>query len=394
MEVKTFEAFSMKDAVKSVKKALGQDAVILSSKEKPAPGGKGILYELTAAAAQNSRASGASARANAEGLTHAQENVAESLTKLTMRVNTLQETSATKRQVEAIENGLYELKLLLLETLRQKDGSLIQDLPLAMATIERQLKLMGVDGTNIAELLKHLRSLPSPESTGHVNPEADEEYYKAQAIRFMMKRIKIAPRWTVLSGTTAVQAIVGPSGAGKSSLIAKIAAHYHLKEKNKVRVVSFDNHRLAASDQMRVFCKIIGVPFSAVADASELPKLVAEHNDCELILIDTAGLSPKSSSGIEGLEALKQQAIAVDFHLCLAVTEKEQQLDLSIRSFSKLGLQSLVFTKLDECWSFGEIYNLSKKWSLPLSFFSIGQEIPDDLERATRERVIEKIFGL
>lgn len=197
-----------------------------------------------------------------------------------------------------------------------------------------------------------------------------------------------------MTGATTVQAVVGPTGVGKSSLVAKIAAYYHLKEKSKVRVVSFDNHRLAASDQMRVFCKIIGVPFSVMTDVDELRQLVADHSDTELILIDTAGTSPKSPTGIDGIDALKGHGVTIDFHLCLAVTEKAQQLDLAIRNFSKIGLQSLIFTKLDESWSFGEIYNLSKKWSLPLSFFSIGQEIPDDLERATRERVVERLFGL
>jgi flagellar biosynthesis protein FlhF len=145
---------------------------------------------------------------------------------------------------------------------------------------------------------------------------------------------------------------------------------------------------------MRVLCKIIGVPFATVNSPEEIAAIVAAKRDLELVLVDTGGVSPKNPDQIEQLATLKTSSMPFDFHLCLSITDKEQQMDAAIRAFSVIGLNSIMFSKLDESWSFGEIYNLSKKWGLPLSFFSIGQDIPDDIERATRERVIEKLFGL
>jgi flagellar biosynthesis protein FlhF len=136
------------------------------------------------------------------------------------------------------------------------------------------------------------------------------------------------------------------------------------------------------------------VPFLAANAAEDLLKVHETFRGTELVLIDTAGISPKNKSGIQALAAIKNLNLPIDFHLCLSSTESQSQLDNEVRSFLSTGLSSLVFSKLDESWAYGEIFNLSKTWSLPLSFFSIGQQIPDDIERATRERVIERIFGL
>lgn len=386
MDVRTFEAFTMKDAVRSVKTTLGADAVILSTKEKPAPGGTGMLYEVTAAAAHSERRSGMN---GAQTQSDAPQNpqVALELSNMSAQIANLTASLPTRGQVQALEAGMQELKLMMIEALRHKDGSGLKDLPIDMVPTQRQLSVMGINEVTIVDLLRHLRSLPAPDSDG-------EAYYRDHSIRWMMKRIKIAPRWNVMPGTVSYQGIVGPTGVGKSALVAKLAAHYTMREKQKVAVVSLDNHRLAASDQMRIFCKIINVPFLAANAAEDLLGVHETFRGTELVLIDTAGISPKNKAGIQDLAALKSLSLPIDFHLCLSSTESQAQLDHEIRAFLSTGLSSLVFTKLDESWAFGEIFNQSKTWGLPLSFFSIGQQIPDDIERATRERVIERIFGL
>jgi flagellar biosynthesis protein FlhF len=209
-----------------------------------------------------------------------------------------------------------------------------------------------------------------------------------------MKRIKIAPRWSLIPGSISIQALAGPTGTGKTSLIAKLAAHYSRKENCRVKVISVDQDRLAAAEQMRVFCKIVGLPFATASQGEDLKVAIESSQDVDMILIDTPGLSPKDSGGIERLLDLRSRDLAIDFHLTLSTTEKESQMDQAIRAFSRLGLNSLIFTKLDETWTYGEVYNLSRRWGLPLSFFGVGRTIPEDLERATRERVVERLFGI
>jgi len=294
--------------------------------------------------------------------------------------------------LSALECGLSEIKSLLIEALRTKDGSVLQGLPPHIVPIERQLRSMGLDDSSLAELVRHLQNVPVFEAgqTG----EAIEAYYRDQAIRWLMKRIKIAPRWSLIPGSISVQALAGPTGTGKTSLIAKLAAFYSRKEKYRVKVISVDPDRLAAAEQMRVFCKIIGIPSATASQGEDLKAAIETCQGVDLILIDTPGLSPKDGDGIARLAELRNQDLAIDFHLTLATTDKESQMDRAIRAFSRLGLHSLIFTKLDETWSYGEIYNLGRRWGLPLSFFGIGRTIPEDLERATRERVVERLFGI
>jgi len=391
MEIKSFEAYSMRDALKAVKNAFGPDAVILKTREKPGqPNQGGRLIEITATAASSTRAIGATSNASDATVPFTEirlQAIEDSLYSLCDRV-------ALKSQFEDLEAGLQEMKLLLLETLRGKSGSAIEGLPAAMVNVERQLRVMGVDDVYIASLVKHLKNLPPSDDFERKLPDEMEQHYRDQSIRWMMQRIKIAPKWSALPGSTSIHAFLGTTGVGKTSTVAKLAAHYHAKEKSKVLVVSFDNQRLAASEQLRVYAKVIGVSFATINDLSELPKLIEKHKEVDLVLIDTAGRSPKSSSHLQELELLRSSELPIENHLVLSISEKDHQLDRTVRYFSKLGIHSLIFSKLDQTWSYGEIFNLSCKWHIPLSYFSTGPSIPEDLERSSRERVVERIFGI
>lgn len=393
MQVKTFEAFSMRDAIRAVRAEFGPDAVILSTRETPLEDGKGKVVHVTAARAGATKLGGASAQESGvsdDGLLGFKNH----LDRIDLRLNQLTETVVTKEQLQGMEAGIHEVKILLLEALRSKDGTTMQGLSRPLEDLYRQLKVTGVDDSRLTELMKHLKGLPGGEGSTFESDEQAAEFHQNNAIRWFLKRVRIAPRWSPVGGAPSVHAFVGTSGAGKTSTVAKLAAQYALKEKRSVLVVSYDTTRLAATEQMRIFTKVIGVPFESVEDASALAQIVERHQDKELILVDTSGRSPKSPQGIQALSVLKQLPVAVEFNLVLSTTEKEAQLDRAIRSFSTLGLQSLVFTKLDESWSYGQLFNLTTKWSLPLSFFGTGQRVPEDIERATRERVVERIFGL
>jgi flagellar biosynthesis protein FlhF len=188
--------------------------------------------------------------------------------------------------------------------------------------------------------------------------------------------------------------LVGPSGSGKSSCIAKVAALAQQKTQKKILVVSFDNKRLGAREQLRVITKVLGLSFETIEEAAQLQEVLQKHRDWDLCFVDTSAECPRSTDDISDFMVLKDLDLPLKFHLCLSITEKEAQLDRMIRGFSPLGLESVVFSRLDESWSYGEIFNLCLRWSLPLSYFGVGRDIPSDLERASRERVMERIFGL
>jgi len=395
MQVRTFEAATVKDAFKAIKKELGSEAVILSQKEKPTGFGNGKTVEVTVAVPDSNRG-GATSRPVATSYASDEDSVtAGRVSNIELKLSSLADTLATRSQIYSIETGVKEIRALLLDALRGQDGDSIgNDLPVAVGDLYRQLRASGIDDVYLANLVKNLLSQPLPNDH---SPEALAEFYKSHAIRWMIKRIKIAPRVTNLPGTVAVHGFMGPAGSGKSSLIAKLASQFRTKEKQKVLIVSFDNARLAGSEQLRTYAKIAGVPFTSITHPEELSSRISQgqaSGGLDVVLIDTAGKSIKHADSLDDLLALKNCTVPVDLHLTLPITEKSEQHDRAIQYFAKAGIQSLAFSKMDESWSFGEIFNMSQRWSLPLSYFSMGPKIPDDVERATRERVAERIFGL
>ncbi len=393
MIVKSFEGLTMKDAMRAVKKEFGSDAVILSTAEKAIAGSDTKIIEVRAAAPETKKLNGAVFNGQ-QSNTASMKEAGERLNIIDTKITRLAETVPTKSNFQNLEGSLEEIRFLLLEALKTKEGSLIEGLPDHLISIERTLRLTRISEKEIAELLKFLQALPAPTEKELASFESKEDYFRTHAIRWMLKRIKVYPRWDNLRDTTAVQVFVGPSGSGKTTTIGKIAAHYSRKEKAKVLLVSFDQMKLAATEQMRIYAKVIDCPFVAISDVAELERVLVEHSDTKLVLVDTSGRYPRHEDQVADLMELRSSNIPVDFHLVLSLTEKEEHLDRAIRGFSPLSIASLLFCKLDESWTFGEIFNLSHRWSLPLSFFSHGQKVPDDLERASRERVIERIFGL
>ncbi|MFN9969176.1 MAG: hypothetical protein ACK58T_04685, partial [Phycisphaerae bacterium] len=224
MHVKIFEALTVKDAVKAVKREFGSDAVILSTREKISDGPEKLkVVEVTAATPQTERSIGGASRA-----LHTESTSDARLALLELKIQQLADSAATRSQYHSLETGLSELKALLLESLRGKDGSPLQNLPEALVPLDRTLRANGVADTNIASLMKHLRTLAIDSDQARAGGSALEDFYKTNAMRWMLKRIKIAPRWALSPGSAMVQAFVGPPGSGKTSLVAQIAAQYHI----------------------------------------------------------------------------------------------------------------------------------------------------------------------
>lgn len=390
MIVKTFEGINMKDALSAVKSEFGPDAIILETTRKTMDETNTAIIEIKAAAAE-SRTNGGS-----QFTTPPPHGSVDTTRMLSMekQIAHLTQSSATKKQLQHVEGSLQEIKLLLLETLRNKNGSMIENLPPYLTQLEQNLRITGISDTYITELIGHLQSLPQPNDMDLKIFDSIDEYYKSLAVKWVLKRIKIAPKWDSKISGTSVHLILGTPGSGKTTTIAKLAAHFIRKEKSKVLLISYDNIRLGASDQLRIYAKILGADFVSIGSAKELPEVLQQHRNVDIALIDTAGRSPRSSEELKDIEQLKECPIPIESHLLLPITEKENQLQRTIQGFSEIGLDSLIFSKLDEGWTYGEIFNLSKKWSVPLSFFTTGQEVPDDIERASRERVIERIFNL
>lgn len=187
-------------------------------------------------------------------------------------------------------------------------------------------------------------------------------------------------------------AVVGPTGVGKTTTIAKIAALYALNRRVSVAMVTMDNFRVGAVEQLKTYAKIMDLSLEVAGNSQELGKALARHGDKDLILIDTAGRSPKDSERLDELKGYLESHQGIDVYLCLSATTRNREIDEIIATFGTLPISRLLFTKLDESRSFGSIVETSLKHKIPLSYFSTGQKVPEDIEVATSRKLASLVL--
>ncbi len=189
------------------------------------------------------------------------------------------------------------------------------------------------------------------------------------------------------TGRPRVIALVGPTGVGKTTTVAKLAATYKLRHGKNVGLITSDTYRIAAVEQLRTYAGIIGLPLKVANTPEELAQAVEELSDCDIVVIDTAGRSQNDARRLEELAEFTQAANPDETHLVLSTTVGDNVLRKTAQRFKALGPDRCILTKLDEAVTTGPIAGLSDRIGLPLSFITIGQEVPDDLEPARADRL-------
>jgi flagellar biosynthesis protein FlhF len=185
----------------------------------------------------------------------------------------------------------------------------------------------------------------------------------------------------------------GPTGVGKTTTIAKIAATQSLWGNKKVVLMTSDTYRIAAVEQLRTYAKILGIPIEIAADSKETQLAVKKHKDADLILLDTAGRSHYDGTRIDELRALYDAYMPDSVHLVMAANINYHDMLNVIERMGVVPLSALLFTKLDETASYGTILNVLHDFELPVSFFTIGQNVPNDIEIARGDKFVELLFS-
>jgi len=217
---------------------------------------------------------------------------------------------------------------------------------------------------------------------------------ESQEIVDLMKQVLLCDGEIKLDGKRTKKVVfVGPTGAGKTTTIAKLAADFTLRKKKKVAMVTLDTYRIGAIDQLRTYGEIMGVPVETAHNRKELQALVHKHADKDLLLIDTMGKSHTDKAYSSQLKGMLNALGSVETQLVLSVTAQEKILQESIKQFSILGIDRVLFTKMDEGLSFGSLFNFSLRTRIPFSYFTVGQRVPEDIEIANKEKVIKLIFN-
>lgn len=189
---------------------------------------------------------------------------------------------------------------------------------------------------------------------------------------------------------------IGPTGVGKTTTIAKIASKYKVEEEKKIAFVTADTYRIAATEQLHIYANILDAPMSIVYSAEELNQTVEKYADYDLIFVDTAGFSHRNEEQkmdtkklIDGLDEQHSREV----FLVLSAATKYKDLLQIVDSYKEISKYKLIFTKLDETTSYGNILNIRLYSGAELSYMTTGQNVPDDIEEFNSQRIVKQLLG-
>jgi len=209
--------------------------------------------------------------------------------------------------------------------------------------------------------------------------------------------LKLGPSKTLEfeDGNTRFVFFIGPTGVGKTTTIAKIASSLIMEKKKKVAFITSDTYRIAAVEQLRTYANILDVPLRVIYDADEMKVAKEELKDYDVVLVDTAGRSHKSREQRDDIERL---ILSVpederEIYLVLSVTTKYRDLLKITETYSQISDYRLVFTKLDETASLGNILNIRMATGASLSYSTFGQNVPDDISRTDAQLIAKQLLG-
>ena len=189
---------------------------------------------------------------------------------------------------------------------------------------------------------------------------------------------------------------IGPTGVGKTTTIAKIASKYKVEYNRKVAFITADTYRIAATEQLRVYANILDAPMSIVYSVDEINEAIEKYADYDLIFVDTAGFSHKNEQQRNDTKRLLgnvNEAYSKEVYLVLSATTKYNDLLDIVDIYKEISAFKLIFTKLDETSSYGNMLNIKLYADADLSYVTNGQNVPDDIEVFDTQKIVKQLLG-
>lgn len=185
----------------------------------------------------------------------------------------------------------------------------------------------------------------------------------------------------------------GPTGVGKTTTMAKLGAIYALREEHRVAFVTIDNYRIAATEQLKKYAEIMKIPVHVVNDQKDFKDLI-EKEKSEIIMIDTSGRSHRNELKISEIKSYAD-LVEYDFEkiLCVSANTKKGDVRDVFKAFDKINFNSIIITKVDETSYIGNIIDVADKYNKPISYFTNGQEVPNDIVLAESDMLVNMIIG-
>jgi len=419
MKILTFSGKTPSEALKKAKMEIGDEGILIETKEiqKKALGKEGlyeiiigidevhlpqeyqkkkkplleqkelkkesedVLYDISNAAKQISE------------ISKVTNDPLESYVKPSTQKGYRQESALEPKELKEIKTEINKLtdKVQLIQHMfweEKAPSSLESKIPPEFAEIYKLASQSGMNKEHLNALMEiTLEHMPLKMRE---NSQTVKRYFRT----ILRKMVPIRREMTPEIGRKKVMMLVGPTGVGKTTSIAKLAARYSylMQKKYKVGLIVLDTYRIGAVEQLMQYARMMRLGIETVVDPPEFSQALDSLKYCDYILIDTMGSSPYDRDKIEKIyECLGSNTTEynIDVVLVLPSSIKYEDLFITYEKFSSLGIDSLMFTKLDETVGFGNIFSLAYEVKKPISYFSVGQEVPEDLTVATSDFLIE-----
>lgn len=333
MESKTFEAPTLEEAITAVKRELGPDAVILETKQKKS--GFGLLNK----------------------------------------------TSFEVKATIAMKGGHLASSRIIGRKSELEDY---------LATLLSRLMRSGMSEKNTKMIADTL--IPFFKD-GQLRSESEILNKLSERIR---SYVKVAPSLSerlILGKNPKVVTFVGPTGVGKTTTLAKVAAEVVKTRKARVILATMDTYKVGAVEHLESYAKFLGLPFAVCKTPHDALDLVGRLRPDDLLFLDTLGAGPRENIKLSEMSFLFSQ-VEAETHLCVSVTTQERDMKDILSRFSMFRPSYLLATKLDESYSLGEFFNAYVCQPMPLSYFTVGQRVPQDIEPARKEAFVDRLLTL
>ncbi len=391
----------MYEALALVRRDLGMEAAVLHTREVRGRGFLGLWpgrrqIEVTASCGVNVPSRLAS-RARADQAAHIEDAASlapEYAPSQSAQSNCLSASGtlhpAEGKLSQQVQGQLSTLQAMVKDLCRRSkggDGGPDRDLPDELFRLFTDLLDVDLSEEVARGLVERVRA--EFHDTGFDDPVM----LKARVAGMLEAEILVSGPIQVVPGRCRVAALVGPTGVGKTTTIAKLAANFRLKEKRRVGLITVDTYRIAAVEQLRTYADIIDLPMLVVSSPREMREAVDRMSHLDLVLMDTAGRSPRDEVRVQELRTFLEEATADEVHLVLSSVAATRTLEETAQRFTAIGATSLILTKLDEATGLGSVLPMLRSSGLPLSYLTNGQNVPDDIETAEARRVAAMILA-
>jgi flagellar biosynthetic protein FlhF len=402
MIIKKFQANTETEAIMLAKEELGKDAIVMNIKTISP---KGIykmfrksVVEITAAVDENitykpDRAKpviptpAPKKQLNPDIIYEEEESFGMSSTN--PNNNLSNETSA-------IEVKLNNLQSLLEKQMSEKEKDVEEKKETKSAETNKNIACIQLIYNQLVsnEVDEKYANLIISEIEGNLKKDASMDNILASIYQKIVLKLG-QPRLIDTNGKTPKFVFfIGPTGVGKTTTIAKIASKFKMNDKVKVAFLTADTYRIAAVEQLRTYANILSIPLKVVYTEEELKQAKEEFSEYDLVFVDTAGRSHRNKEQRDDIESLIN-IIPEDereVYLVLSATTKYKDLIKITEAYSEIINYNLIFTKLDETSSIGNLFNIRMLTEAPLSYATFGQNVPDDIARIDAQSIAKQLL--